>query len=269
MNLKFWCVAIAVTILLLGGLSPATFAQSSSELGEIREEIQTLKEGQQGIQEDVAEIKKMLEAMQPKKPEPFKPVEVSLEGTPVMGENDAKVTIVEFTDYQCPFCARHFTGTLPQIVKNYVETGKVRYALREFPLTSIHPRATKASEAALCAGDQGKYWEMHDLIFKNQRKLSDADLLGHADTLALDKSGFETCLTSGKYTEQVKNDVQFGAKAGVRGTPSFVLGLTDPSNGKKFTATEFLRGAQPYAAFQKAIESLLAGDAKPADSGSE
>lgn len=244
-------------------------AQSSGELGELKQEIEALKKGQHAIQSDVAEIRKLLEASQPKKPEPFKPLEVSLDGTPVMGEADAKVTIVEFTDYQCPFCARHFSGTLPQIVKNYVETGKVRYALREFPLTSIHPRATKASEAALCAGDQGKYWEMHDLIFKNQRKLSDADLLAHSETLALDKSGFQSCLESGKYTEQVKNDVQFGAKAGVRGTPSFVLGLTDPNNSKKFTATEFLRGAQGYAAFEKAIEALLANGGKPAGAGSE
>ena len=153
-------------------------------------------------------------------------------------------------------------------MKNYVEAGKVRYAMREFPLTSIHPRATKASEAALCAGDQGKYWEMHDLIFNNQRKLADADLLAHADALAIDKSAFRACLESGKYAEQVKRDVEFGAKAGVRGTPSFLIGRTNPKNQNSFTATEFLRGAQPYAAFEKAIEGLLKG-VEPGATGSE
>lgn len=267
MKIQFLPGGALLALLFAGAF--ALSAQSDSGLSELREEIAALKKGQVAIQNDLAEIRKLVEKAPPQAPAGFKPIEVSLEGTPVMGSPDAKVTIVEFTDYQCPFCARHFNNTLPEIVKNYVDAGKLRYALREFPLTSIHPRATKASEAALCAGDQGKYWEMHDLIFKNPRSLGDADLLGHAGTLALDKSGFQTCLEGGKYTEQVKQDVQFGTKAGVRGTPSFVLGLTDPNNSKKFTATEFLRGAQPYAAFEKAIESLLADAEKPAGAGSE
>jgi len=266
---KFMYCVVVFSMLLLCAPTSLLLAQSSNEIGELREQVQALKVGQKSIQDDVADIKKMLEAMRPKKPEPFKPIDVSLEGTPVMGKADAKVTIVEFTDYQCPFCGRHFKSTLPQIVKNYVEAGKVRYAVREFPLTSLHPRAAKAAEAALCAGDQGKYWEMHDLIFKNQRTLQDEALLSNAETLALDKPAFQACLESSEHAGQVKQDVQFGAKAGVRGTPSFVLGLTDPKDENKFVATEFLRGAQPYAAFEKAIDGLLNGDAKPSGAGSE
>ena len=131
--------------------------------------------------------------------------------------------------------------------------------MRQFPLVSIHPRATKASEAVLCAGDQGKYWEVHDRIFRDQRKLSDEDLQAHAEAESLEGGQFKDCLSSGKYTEQVKTDAAEGAKAGVRGTPSFFLGLTDPSNSEKIMATEYIRGAQAFPSFKTAIDKMLSG----------
>ena len=177
--------------------------------------------------------------------------------------------MVEFTDYQCPFCRRHKTNTFSKILKDYVETGKVKYHLGQFPLGSIHPRAAAASQAALCGADQGKYWEMHDEIFNNQRKLSDEDLAGYAEGIGLDVALFNDCLTSGKHALKVKADLEQGTKAGVRGTPSFVLGLTDPDSDEKFRATVFLRGAQPYAAFQKALDALLAGEGQADEAKTE
>ncbi len=182
---------------------------------------------------------------------------MSIKGAPFLGEADAKLTLVEFTDYQCSFCKRHFTAVLPQIKKDYVDTGKVKYVMRQFPLVSIHPRATKASEAALCAGDQGKYWEVHYRIFGDQRKLSDEDLLGHAEAEGLEGTQFQDCLSSGKYTQRVKTDAEEGAKAGVRGTPSFFLGLTDPSSPDKIRATQYIRGAQAFRSFKTAIDKIL------------
>lgn len=257
------CVSVAIFFTLCT-LTPA-LAQS-----DVRAEIEALKKGQDAIAKDVAAIKEMLQAAQPPKPKPFEPMDITLKGSPFQGNADAKVTLVEFTDYQCPFCKRHKTSTLPQILKNYVETGKVKYYLREFPLISIHPRAAKASEAALCAGDQGKYWGMHEAIFNDQKKLSDADFVSYAAAAGLDGGSFKSCLESGKYADKVKADLDEGTKAGVRGTPSFVVGLTDPGTGDKFRALEFIRGAQPYAAFQKVIDDLLAGE-KPAaeQTGSE
>jgi protein-disulfide isomerase len=108
-------------------------------------------------------------------------VVLSVDGAPSMGNGDAKVTLIEFSDYQCSFCGRHFSQTLPRLMTEYVKTGKVKYVLRDFPLEPIHPLAFKAAEAARCASDQGKYWEMHDRLFSNQQALGPKDLPRHAE----------------------------------------------------------------------------------------
>jgi len=254
-------ISLLVVGLLLLCASAGT-AQSAADDPALQKEIDALKAGQQAIQKDLAEIKKLLQNQrrQPAKAAPFKPQDVSIKGAPFLGDANAKLTLVEFTDYQCPFCKRHFNAVLPQIKKAYVETGKVKYVMRQFPLFSIHPRATKASEAALCAGDQGKYWEVHDRIFVDQRKLSDEDLQAHAEAESLDGTQFKDCLSSGNYTAQVKLDAAEGAKAGVRGTPSFFLGLTDPSNSDKIRATQYIRGAQAFPSFKSAIDKMLSAD---------
>lgn len=250
--MKQWA-AIAAVAILAG--TPILRGQSSAEADELRKEIQDLKKGQQQIQADLAAIKKALE---PRKPDTFNATEIDLSGAPVLGKNDAPLTLVEFTDYQCPFCSRHYRDTFPKIVADYVDTGKVRYILREFPLVSIHSAASKASEAALCAGEQGKYWDMHRKIFENQRQIQPDNLKGHGASIGLDAGKLAECLDSGKFAERVKNDMSMGQKFGVRGTPSFFLGKTgnDPS---KFTATERLVGAQPYDKFKEAIDQLIGG----------
>jgi protein-disulfide isomerase len=244
-------------ILLVAALSAA--GQTNQEL---KAEIDVLKQGQAAILTELAEIKKLLAPRQQAAPEPFRPVELRLDGAHPLGEPSAKVTLVEFTDYQCPFCRRHAQQVLPNILADYVKTGKVRYVIREFPLTQIHPRAARASEAALCAGDQGRYWEMHGKLFSEQNRLADEDLLAHAESIGLDLDRFKGCLEEGRHRARVEADTAAGAKAGVAGTPSFLLGLTDPADPDKFTATELLQGALPYPQFQAAIDKLLAGGAK-------
>ena len=253
------CMAALATV-----LSVATTQAQSDDPAALREEINSLKAGQRAIQKELGEIKKLLQAQQrpqPKRKQPaaFKPIDISLKGAPFLGLPNAKVTMVEFTDYQCPFCRRHFTQVQPEIQKQYIETGKVKYVMRQFPLVRIHARATKASEAALCAGDQGKYWEVHRRIFGAQRELSDDDLRGHAEEEKLNMDQFGGCLTDGKYSEQVKADVSDGSEAGVQGTPSFFFGLTDPADPTKIRAVEFIRGAQGLPAFQAKIDALLNG----------
>src|SRR6266498_3637976 len=159
-------------------------------------------------------------------------VVISLEGAPSMGEKNAKVTMVEFSDYQCPLSSSYFNRTMGQLVNDYVKTGKVRYVFRDFPLESIHQLAEKAAEGAHCAGEQGKYWEMHDRFFRNQMSIRPELLPLHAKMLDLDVPRFRQCLDSGAYAAMVGGSVMDGKKAGVKGTPAFFLGLTDPEGSK-------------------------------------
>jgi protein-disulfide isomerase len=177
-------------------------------------------------------------------PTPAGPVDVSIGNNPALGLADAKVTIVEFSDFQCPYCARFQSDTFPQITQNYGD--KIRFAYRNFPLTSLHQYALKAAEASECANEQGAYWKYHDLLFQNQSALDDASLKNYAASLGLDTAAFNQCLDSDKYMSDVQKDYQDGITAGVQGTPAFFI------NGMPIS------GAQPYTVFKAAIDAELA-----------
>lgn len=161
-----------------------------------------------------------------------------------MGKENAKITMIEFSDFQCPYCARYVTETFPQIEREYIETGKVLYIFHHYPLP-FHQYAQKAAEAAECAGEQGKFWEMHDKLFADQEKLTEADLKTYAANLGLNTSQFNTCLSSGQFQDEVQADMELGQSMGVNGTPSFFV------NGK------FVSGAQPFASFKQIIDAEL------------
>lgn len=148
---------------------------------------------------------------------------------------------------------------MPEIEKEYVNTGKVKYIFKDFPLV-MHKNAFKASEASLCAGDQGKFWEMHDRLFANQTALSPDDLLKHAESVGLDMAKFKECLDSGKFADEIKKDMAEAQKAGITGTPAFLLGFIEPDG--KVKAVKKISGAQPYSAFKEAIEELLKSSKK-------
>jgi protein-disulfide isomerase len=167
------------------------------------------------------------------------------------GDENAPVVIVEFSDFQCPFCERWATETLPQLTQTYIDSGKVRLVYRDFPLSSIHPEAQNAAESAECARDQGKFWEYHDILFENRLDWSgvgDAKFKQYAADLGLDTNTFDECLDSDKYNNEVLDDLNDGGSVGVSGTPTFFI------NGKK------LVGAQPFTAFEAAIEEELANN---------
>ena len=168
---------------------------------------------------------------------------------PFLGEEDAAVTLIEFTDYQCPFCGRHKTQTMSQIISEYVDSGKVKYVVRDFPL-SFHNNAQKAGEASECADDQGKFWEMHEKLFDNQTSLDLASLKRFAGEVGLNQGTFDDCLDSGKHAQEVQNDMKDGQAAGVTGTPGFIL-LDKDGKGSK------LSGAQPFASFKAAIDAAM------------
>jgi protein-disulfide isomerase len=147
-------------------------------------------------------------------------MQVVTEGHPSHGPADAPITIVEFSDFECPYC-RAMLGTIKNVQETYGE--KVRLVYRQFPLNSIHPNAQRAAEASLCADEQGKFWEMHDLMFEDQSGLSVEALAMKAESLELDGTAFQTCLSSNKYAEQVKQDVMAGTVVGVTGTPAVFI----------------------------------------------
>ena len=183
------------------------------------------------------------------------PVRTSVADAPTLGRADAPVTFVEFSDYQCPFCQRFFATTLSAIKKQYVDTGKVRYVFRDFPLDQLHPQARKAAEAAHCAGEHGKYWEMHDLLFQNQKALAESQLAEHARTIGVDGAKFDECLSSGRHAARVERGLTDGSAIGVQGTPSFVVGKTKAGGVVEGMP---IRGAQPLETFRRIIDQTLA-----------
>ena len=145
---------------------------------------------------------------------------------------------------------------MPKLEDEYIKSGKLRYAVRDFPLESIHRNAFKAAEATHCAAEQGKYWELHERFFANQAKLNRPDLTAHAQAVGLDAAAFDRCVDSGKYAAKVRTDLAEAQRAGAAGTPTFFIGLTD-QNSAQFKSVRVLRGAQPFDSFKEAIDSLL------------
>ena len=168
---------------------------------------------------------------------------------PVLGAEDAPITIVEFSDFQCPYCNRFVQQAYPKIKKEFVDTGLVKIVYRDLPL-SFHDNAQKAAEAGECAHDQGKFWEYHDKLFANQDSLGVDSLKKYAADLGLDVEEFNQCLDSGKYSQEVQEDAQAAQQQGISGTPGFVI------NG------QVLSGAQPFSKFQQTICGM-APDSEP------
>lgn len=209
------------------------------------------------IEKKMAEDKAAVTATAPSQPtNPNKPVlgakiDISEGSLPALGKKNAKVTIVEFSDFQCPFCEKFYTDTYSKIKKEYIDTGKVKFAFRHLPL-DIHPLAPIAAEASECANDQGKFWAYHDQLFTDYSTWSagtieslPTTLTTYASDLGLNTEEFSTCLTSGKHTEKVNNDRSDGQEAGATGTPSFFI------NGK------ILVGALPFETFKTLIDQEL------------
>jgi protein-disulfide isomerase len=255
--MKAFLTGFGVLALLALACAPPGFAQSNEELKSLRKDLEDLRRGQAQIQQELQEIKLLLRGRAQAAAE--RPTMVlSIKDEPFKGVKDARLTLVEFSDYQCPFCARHVRETLPQIERDYVATGKLKYVFRNFPIESIHPQAFKAHEAANCAGEQGKFWAMHDRLFANQQALGPNDLPAHARSVDLDLAKFQQCLDGGKQASRIRGDLAEGQKAGIQGTPTFFLAITEPDHSK-VTAVRVIKGAQPYAAFKEAIDSLLSG----------
>jgi len=177
---------------------------------------------------------------------------VSIKGKHAMGAEDAPVTVVEFADYQCPFCLRFTKTTFPLLKKKYIDSGKVRWVALNLPLP-FHKDARKAAQAAHCAGEQEKFWEMREILFRNPQKLNTENLPAHAETLSLDMKAFNNCLQSNRHLAEIDQDAKDAKAVRLTGTPSFIIGKT----ARDVISGDVVIGAQPMNKFDAAIGKAL------------
>ena len=220
-------------------------AQIKGEQAQLREQIRAFLQNQKLAakrEEFLRSLRAQAKVVVNLKPPPIQRIEVSVQGAPFKGGEKAAVTIVEFSDFHCPFC-RRVIPTLAQIESRYGD--KIKLVFRDFPIENLHPGATKAHEAARCANEQGKFWPYHDKLFASPPSASPEIFKGLAKDVGLDAVTFETCLGSGKFQAAIKEDIAEGNRVGVGGTPAFFV------NGRLIT------GAQPFEAFARVIDDEL------------
>jgi protein-disulfide isomerase len=247
-------LALVVFAPCAAGLAQAP-QDTTRDLTAIKSDLERVQEDLDTVKSQLTQVLRLLNQRPAQgATTPRGPVRASVVDAPTLGRADAPVTLVEFSDYQCPFCQRFFVTTLPVLKKDYIATGKLRYVFRDYPL-EMHPLARQAAEAAHCAGEQGKYWEMHDALFQNQGALAPQQLAAHARTLGVDGAGFSECLSSGRNAARVERGLADGAAAGVQGTPGFVIGRTQAGDVVEGTS---IRGAQPLETFRRIIDQMLA-----------
>jgi protein-disulfide isomerase len=250
-----------VAFVALISLSPPPQSQAD-EIAALKRQVQELREQQAQMQRDLTAIKNFLQQLVQGRPSggPEAPglvgATIPTANEPSMGSSSAKVTVMEISDYHCPFCKRQAQETFPQLVNEYVKTGKVQFVFVDYPIAQLHPKAARAHEAAICAGEQGKYWEMHVSLFNNPVARDDAALAAQAKQVGVDEGKFNSCLTSGRHAASIQASVSRIEQLGVSGTPMVVLGYT-PAPGQPLKVEKYVYGAQPYAAFKEAIDSLL------------
>jgi protein-disulfide isomerase len=248
--------AVALSLTLLLGWSAAAQQPTNEDL---KKQLDALTEGMNAIQKELRELKAML----------ARPAAAATSGVNVVldlaqnrtkGPADAALILVEFTDYQCPFCSRHVRDTWPKLHAEYIQTGKMRFVVLDLPLESLHKQAFKAAEAADCAGEQGKFWEMHDRLFQHQRDLEPWS--GHAQALGLDVAAFDACIQSDKYAAGIRRDMDEARKLGITGTPGFVLARREGGSGNRVRTVAQIKGAQPFDTFKTEIDKQLAATTK-------
>jgi protein-disulfide isomerase len=249
-----------VAVVALLSLSPPQ--SQSAEIDSLKREVAALKAQQAEMLRDLQAIKALLQGLaQPRQPEvPEVPgligQSVPLAGEPTRGSGAAKVMIVEVSDYHCPFCRRSVQQTLPQIDAEYVKTGKAAYTFVDYPIAQLHPDAYRSHEAAACAGDQGRYWEMHAALFATPPVRDVAALTAKAGSIGIDTAKFTACMTSGTHAASVQASADRMGSLGISGTPITLIGLR-PAPGQPMKVVQYVYGAQPYSAFKTAIESVL------------
>jgi len=229
-----------------------------AQVRDLKQQLANLKAQQDDMLRMLGQLTDLANGKQPAPdPTPVIPVVpfLSVKGLPVEGPSNAKVVMVEFTDFECQYCGEFARNTYPQIFDNYIKYGKIRYIYHGMPL-SIHPHAVQAAEAAQCAGDQGKFWEMHDSLFANQGALEERDFLGRAQALGMDVNKFSQCMLADKYADGLKAVESEWEKKGITGTPAFLIGTMQADGTVKVDYS--ISGATTYDVYQKDLDAELA-----------
>jgi len=182
---------------------------------------------------------------------------IDLADAPSLGQDTATVALVEFSDYECPFCIRHFQQTMPKLVAAYVKTGRILYAFRDWPVDELHPQSIRAHEAAHCALEQRKFWELHSRLFAPPGSHTPEQLTGAAREAGLEMTAFTGCLEANRSNAAIRRTSQMAMELGATGTPAFFIGVRDRQNNT-VRVTQALAGAQPYEVFAQAIDATLA-----------
>lgn len=255
---------VAAVCLAVLHLATGAWGQPAPNLEEIRQELAQVLEALEEQRAAIADLRDAVERLEQAsrgaqtrrgRQEAPRVVTVSTVDQPFKGRSDAPVTLVEFSDFQCPYCGRFFRDALPAVERDLIASGKVRFVYRHFPLPT-HAHARAAAHAAVCAKRQGKFWEMHDWLFANQATLDASALARAGRDLGLDVVAYDACRDSADVKAEVESDVRDGVKAGVRGTPAFVIGRTEPGG----TVTgEMAIGVQSSDGLRAKVEALTAG----------
>ena len=234
----------------------AQTAAAETTLQSLRRDMDELIRGQIQLQQQMQELKTMLQPAQPRPQNPFPTNFIfNLDGLAFQGDTNAVITMIEFSDIECPYCAAYLTETFPWIEHDYIKTAKVRYGLLNFPL-EMHPQARGAAAAVNCAGQQGRFWEMRARLIASQNNLTPETFLKTAARLGLQTNTFNECLTSAATTNGISQKMAEATRAGVTGTPTFFIGLTEPGS-RQFKVQVVIVGQRPYDVFKAALDGLL------------
>jgi protein-disulfide isomerase len=249
-----------------------SFAQDNARLEtpktsvSVQDQINALKQGQEQILKELGEIKKLLQERPGRvdysaKPTAPNAISLNVHGEPFKGDSRARVAIMEYSDFDCSFCAKYATEIYPLIDENYIKPGKVKYFFRDL-LSPEYPNALFNARLARCAGEQGKFWEMHDRLFANPSAVTGQDFAPHAQALGLNTEKLRQCLASDRYTENIRSSTVGAARIGIRGTPAFLIG-TVTADGDFLRTTNVFVGADSYAAIKSFLDELLTPPPSP------
>lgn len=240
---------IVATLLLVFCVTACTIEERESG-GDVSDRLKAMETEVSQLKTQIAYLSNKVQALSAGA---VKEQQLTLNDPYFMGAEDAKYAIVEYTDFQCPFCKRHVDKVFPDIVEKYIDTGKIKYAVRDFPL-GFHKEAKQAAIVADCAGEQGKYWEMHKRLFAGAKQLGDRYFIESAEKLDLDFDKFVSCADSDRAKKAVETQFSQGVALGVEGTPRFYIGRIE---GDKLVDVEVLSGARPFVAFEQKLDSLV------------
>ncbi|GLH74773.1 thioredoxin [Geothrix limicola] len=264
------CLIPTISALGFALLVPALQAQTKAPRGakpaeaSLQAQIDALREGQAKLQRDLDELKALLKerSTRVESPATAKPQEIltlNVHGEPFKGSPLARVAILEYSDFDCSFCAKYASEIYPLIDHAYVQGGKVKYFFRDMP-SPEHPNALFKARVARCAGEQDKFWEAHDQLFKDQRPFDGEGLARFRQSLGLEEAPFTACINSNRYLDAIQRSAMGASRMQIRGTPAFLIG-TLSEDGNILTAKKVFLGAESYEAFRAALEELLTGKA--------